>query len=55
MCEGERIRDGEKGWFPASNTEEINNAHVRARNLKLRYRLMIASTQEYEQVDFQKR
>ncbi|XP_059160433.1 serine-rich adhesin for platelets-like isoform X2 [Physella acuta] len=50
-CEGERIRDGERGWFPASHTEEINNSHVRARNLRLRYRLMIAS-QEFAQNDF---
>uniref|UniRef100_A0A2C9L2K1 Rho guanine nucleotide exchange factor 26 n=1 Tax=Biomphalaria glabrata TaxID=6526 RepID=A0A2C9L2K1_BIOGL len=47
-CEGERIRDGNKGWFPASHTEEINNSHVRARNLRLRYRLLIAS-QEFSQ------
>ncbi|RUS78652.1 hypothetical protein EGW08_013579 [Elysia chlorotica] len=50
-CEGERIRDGEKGWFPASHTEEINNSHVRARNLRMRYRLLMAS-QEYSQVEF---
>ncbi|CAL1530189.1 unnamed protein product [Lymnaea stagnalis] len=49
-CEGERIRDGEKGWFPASHTEEINNSHVRARNLRLRYRLMLAS-QEYSKME----
>lgn len=50
--EGERIRDGERGWFPADHTEEINNSHVRARNLRLRYRLMIAS-QEYTDMKFQ--
>ncbi|KAK3758909.1 hypothetical protein RRG08_033169 [Elysia crispata] len=50
-CEGERIRDGEKGWFPASHTEEINNSHVRARNLRMRYRLMMAS-QEYALMEF---
>lgn len=49
--EGERIRDGERGWFPADHTEEINNSHVRARNLRLRYRLIIAS-QEYSNVKF---
>ncbi|KAL8597681.1 hypothetical protein ACOMHN_012648 [Nucella lapillus] len=49
--EGERIRDGERGWFPADHTEEINNSHVRARNLRLRYRLMIAS-QEYTDMKF---
>ena len=41
--EGERIRDGERGWFPASCTVEIVNSHVRARNLRLRYRLLEAS------------
>ncbi|XP_070207238.1 uncharacterized protein [Littorina saxatilis] len=49
--EGERIRDCERGWFPADHTEEINNSHVRARNLRLRYRLMIAS-QEYTDMTF---
>lgn len=44
--EGERIRDGERGWFPASCTAEIVNSHVRARNLRLRYRLLAAS-EEY--------
>ncbi|XP_015789217.1 uncharacterized protein LOC107366157 [Tetranychus urticae] len=38
--EGERIRDGARGWFPASCTQEIVNKHVRSRNLKLRHRLM---------------
>ncbi|XP_069120774.1 uncharacterized protein [Argopecten irradians] len=47
--EGERIRDGERGWFPAANTMEIINSHVRARNLRLRYRLLLAS-QDYGDV-----
>ncbi|XP_037939998.1 rho guanine nucleotide exchange factor 19 [Teleopsis dalmanni] len=38
--QGERIRDGAVGWFPGSYTEEVNSAHVRARNLKQRYRLL---------------
>ncbi len=38
--EGERIRDGQRGWFPANHTLEIESAHVRARNLKQRYRLL---------------
>ncbi len=42
--EGERIRDGVSGWFPANHTEEIRNEHVRARNLHQRYRLLAAST-----------
>uniref|UniRef100_A0A8W8JR11 Rho guanine nucleotide exchange factor 26 n=1 Tax=Magallana gigas TaxID=29159 RepID=A0A8W8JR11_MAGGI len=50
--EGERIRDGEKGWFPADHTEEIINSHVRSRNLRLRYRLMLAS-QEYSNATVQ--
>ncbi|XP_041378326.1 serine-rich adhesin for platelets-like isoform X2 [Gigantopelta aegis] len=41
--EGERIRDGERGWFPAYCIEEIVNSHVRARNLRMRYRLLMAS------------
>lgn len=40
---GERIRDGEKGWFPANHTSEIVSAHTRARNLKVRYRLLALS------------
>lgn len=40
---GERIRDGEVGWFPANYTREIANPHVRARNLKQRYRLLAFS------------
>ncbi|XP_073836910.1 ephexin isoform X2 [Musca autumnalis] len=38
--QGERIRDGAVGWFPGDYTEEVNSAHVRARNLKLRHRLL---------------
>ena len=37
---GERIRDGEQGWFPGNYTEEVASPHVRARNLKQRYRLL---------------
>ncbi|XP_017775563.1 PREDICTED: uncharacterized protein LOC108561925 [Nicrophorus vespilloides] len=40
---GERIRDGETGWFPANYTVEVANPHVRARNLKQRYRLLAFS------------
>ncbi|XP_021366449.1 uncharacterized protein LOC110458828 isoform X3 [Mizuhopecten yessoensis] len=47
--EGERIRDGERGWFPSDYTMEIVNSHVRARNLRLRYRLLLAS-QDYGDV-----
>ncbi|KAL3268344.1 hypothetical protein HHI36_007460 [Cryptolaemus montrouzieri] len=41
--QGERIRDGQSGWFPANYTSEIANPHVRARNLKQRYRLLTFS------------
>lgn len=41
--QGERIRDGETGWFPANYTIEIANPHLRARNLKQRYRLLTYS------------
>ncbi|KAF5272139.1 hypothetical protein FQA39_LY01221 [Lamprigera yunnana] len=40
---GERIRDRQTGWFPANYTVEIANPHVRARNLKQRYRLLALS------------
>ena len=40
---GERLCDGTQGWFPANHTEEIVNEHVRARNLRQRYRLLAAS------------
>lgn len=40
---GERLCDGTQGWFPANHTEEILNEHVRARNLRQRYRLLAAS------------
>lgn len=41
--QGERIRDGERGWFPGNYTMEIASAHVRARNLRQRYRLLALS------------
>lgn len=40
---GERTRDGETGWFPGAYTVEIASAHVRARNLRQRYRLLALS------------
>ncbi|GJQ82198.1 hypothetical protein Trydic_g15767 [Trypoxylus dichotomus] len=43
---GDRLRDGECGWFPANHVKEIVNPHVRARNLRQRYRLL-AFTQNY--------
>ena len=45
MYEGERIRDGERGWFPSSYTAEIQSRHVRAKNLRQRYRLLLLSGQ----------
>lgn len=41
---GERTRDAEKGWFPGNYTKEIISSHVRARNLKQRYRLLALSS-----------
>uniref|UniRef100_A0A336MZU7 CSON011407 protein n=1 Tax=Culicoides sonorensis TaxID=179676 RepID=A0A336MZU7_CULSO len=37
---GERISDAAQGWFPGNFAEEVNSAHVRARNLKERYRVL---------------
>ncbi|RXG71356.1 Rho guanine nucleotide exchange factor 26, partial [Armadillidium vulgare] len=41
--QGERLRDGARGWFPGNHTAEIASAHVRARNLRQRYRLLAIS------------
>lgn len=45
---GERIRDGAQGWFPGNYTEEVASPHVRARNLKQRYRLLTFTAAYYE-------
>ncbi|KAL1137965.1 hypothetical protein AAG570_009660 [Ranatra chinensis] len=47
---GERIRDGERGWFPGNYTTEIASMHVRAKNLKLRYRLLALSGDYLQQL-----
>jgi len=41
--QGKRVRDGERGWFPANYTSEVASAHMRARNLKQRYNLLALS------------
>ncbi|XP_014668301.1 PREDICTED: uncharacterized protein LOC106809650 [Priapulus caudatus] len=38
--EGEKLSDGERGWFPANHVEEMVNSHVRAKNLRSRHRLL---------------
>ena len=38
MYEGQRIRDGERGWFPSSVTKEIVGEHAKARNLRMWFR-----------------
>ena len=37
--EGERLRDGESGWFPASYCDEVEDEHVRSRNMKNLYKM----------------
>ncbi|KAK6478015.1 rho guanine nucleotide exchange factor 15 [Huso huso] len=44
-CEGIRLADGQKGWFPGSIVQEITNEHVRRRNLRERYRVIQAAEQ----------
>lgn len=34
------MRDGVEGWFPGNFVEEVASQHVRAKNLKQRYRLL---------------
>jgi neuronal guanine nucleotide exchange factor len=41
--EGEKLRDGEFGWFPSTYVKEIESEHTRARNLKQRYQLIVAT------------
>ncbi|XP_053997668.1 uncharacterized protein LOC128886632 [Hylaeus anthracinus] len=40
---GEKLLDGEQGWFPGNYTKEVASEHVRARNLKQRHRLLALS------------
>ncbi|KAM9717684.1 rho guanine nucleotide exchange factor 15 isoform 1-T2 [Menidia menidia] len=42
--EGNRLSDGQKGWFPVANVIEITNEHVRRRNIRERYRVMRAAS-----------
>lgn len=42
------MRDGAQGWFPGNHTEEVASPHVRARNLKQRYRLLTFTAAYYE-------
>ncbi|XP_065426485.1 rho guanine nucleotide exchange factor 15-like [Chrysemys picta bellii] len=44
-CQGLRLGDGHKGWFPASHVQEITSEHVRRRNLRERHRLLQAARQ----------
>ncbi|KAL7293794.1 hypothetical protein TKK_0012856 [Trichogramma kaykai] len=37
---GERLLDGEQGWFPGNYTKEVVSEHVRARNLRQRHRFL---------------
>nr|XP_032836646.1 ephexin-1-like [Petromyzon marinus] len=41
--QGVRLADDQRGWFPASYVEEITNYHVRARNLRERFRVLCAA------------
>nr|XP_023680533.1 rho guanine nucleotide exchange factor 15-like [Paramormyrops kingsleyae] len=43
--EGIRLSDGESGWFPSANVQEITNEHVRRRNLREQYRVAQARVQ----------
>ncbi|KAM5171717.1 rho guanine nucleotide exchange factor 15-like [Mantella aurantiaca] len=54
-CEGIRLCDGKKGWFPARYIQEITNEHVRRRNLRERYRVMQAARQIVSQTDTKKK
>ncbi|KAJ8675473.1 hypothetical protein QAD02_011259 [Eretmocerus hayati] len=40
---GEKLLDGEQGWFPGNFTKEVASEHVRARNLRQRHRFLALS------------
>ncbi|XP_015594715.1 uncharacterized protein LOC107267462 isoform X1 [Cephus cinctus] len=40
---GEKLLDGEQGWFPGNYTKEVASEHVRARNLRQRHRILALS------------
>lgn len=39
---GERLHDGERGWFPSRVVEEIQSKEVRAQNLREAFRIHMA-------------
>ncbi|XP_016142067.1 rho guanine nucleotide exchange factor 15 [Sinocyclocheilus grahami] len=43
--EGMRLSDGEKGWFPAENTLEVTTDHQRRRNVREKYQITQATSQ----------
>ncbi|XP_071946005.1 uncharacterized protein [Antedon mediterranea] len=51
--EGMRVRDSAKGWFPANQVQEIVNDHVRARNLKHRYKVLSVCQEQLQKLQMQ--
>ena len=47
--EGEREKDGQRGWFPSTFTQEIGSDHLRMKNLRQKYRLCVLSKNLIEQ------
>ncbi|XP_043096211.1 rho guanine nucleotide exchange factor 15 [Puntigrus tetrazona] len=43
--EGMRVSDGKKGWFPAENTSEVTTDHQRRRNVREKYQIAQATSQ----------
>ncbi|KAM6988612.1 ephexin-1 [Tautogolabrus adspersus] len=39
---GERLHDGERGWFPSRVVEEIHSKEIRAQNLREAFRIQLA-------------
>ncbi|XP_066514623.1 ephexin-1 [Hoplias malabaricus] len=42
-CEGVRLSDRAKGWFPQESVQEVTNEHQRRRNLREQYRIAMAT------------
>lgn len=43
--EGMHLYDGKKGWFPAENISEVTTDHQRRRNVREKYQISQATSQ----------
>lgn len=48
--DGERISDGQRGWFPAEKSKEIEDPRARIANMREQQRLLQQSIDAMEQM-----